>query len=150
MAHSYSQLLLHIVFSTKHRKLWLTDEVQDRLYPYMAGIVGSEGGVVLALGGMPDHIHLCLRWRTDAAISDLLRNVKANSSRWIHEIWPELSEFAWQEGYGVFTVSASQLDTVVAYIGDQKKHHEKRSFESEFTLLLEQHGIEFDSRYLFA
>lgn len=147
MPGTYTQLLYHIVFSTKYREPWIGPGLADRLYPYMGGIVRAERGSLLAVGGIEDHIHLLLRWRADAALSDLMRTVKARSSRWVHETFPDLGGFAWQEGYAAFTVSRSQQDPVNAYIATQREHHRKESFLSELIRLLEAHGVEYDERY---
>ncbi len=98
MPGTYSQILLHVVFSTKRRSPWIRSHVAERLYPYMGGIVRSEKGVLYDIGGVEDHVHMYLRWRPDATISDLMRTLKARSSKWIHETFPELTGFAWQEG----------------------------------------------------
>ena len=102
MPGTYSQLLLHIVFSTKGRAPWITPEVAERLYPYIGGIIRAERGVLYDIGGVEDHVHLYLRWRPDGSVSDLLRTVKARSSKWVHDTFPSLGAFAWQEGYSVF------------------------------------------------
>ena len=149
MAGTYSQILLHTVFSTKMRQSLISSEIQPRLYEYMGGIVRAEKGVLYAIGGMPDHVHLLLRWRTDDAIADLLRTVKSRSSLWVHQTFPQSASFAWQEGYGVFSVSKSVESDVKAYIEHQAEHHRKRDFKSEFLALLRAHQVEFDERYVF-
>ena len=149
MPGTYSQLLFHIVFSTKGRKPWITSDIAERLYPYMGGIVCAEKGVLHDIGGVEDHVHLYLRWRTDGAVSDLMRTVKARSSKWIHDTFPNLAEFAWQEGYGVFSVSKSQEEAVKKYIANQHEHHKKEDFKSELLGILRAHGIEFDEKYVF-
>jgi putative transposase len=149
MPGTYSQILLHIVFSTKRRSPWIEHEIAERLYGYMGGIVRAEKGVLYQIGGMPDHIHMYLRWRPDAAVSDLMRTVKARSSLWLHQTFPALSDFAWQEGYSVFTVSKSQEEAVKRYIMNQAEHHTKEDFKSELLRLLQLHEIEYDERYIF-
>ncbi|MBN8597481.1 MAG: IS200/IS605 family transposase [Planctomycetes bacterium] len=149
MPGTYSQILLHIVFSTKCRTPWITPDVAERLYPYMGGIVRSEKGVLYDIGGIEDHVHMYLRWRPDATVSDLMRDVKANSSKWIHDTFPNLGGFAWQEGYGVFSVSKSQESAVKAYIAGQHEHHKKEDFKSELLRMLRLHEIEFEERYVF-
>ncbi len=149
MSGSYSQILLHAVFSTKNRHPWIFADVADRLYPFIGGIVRSEQGTLLEIGGVEDHLHLYLRWRPDASVSDLLRNVKSRSSKWIHDTFPALAGFAWQTGYGVFSVSKSQEPIVKAYIARQREHHAKVDFKSELRRLLRAHGIEFEERYVF-
>jgi len=149
MPGTYSQILLHIVFSTKRRTPWITPDVAERLYPYMGGIVRSEKGVLHDIKGIEDHIHMYLRWRPDKTVSDLMRDVKANSSKWIHDTFPSLGAFAWQEGYGAFSVSKSQEGAVKAYIAGQHEHHKKEDFKSELLRLLRLHEIEFEERYVF-
>ena len=149
MPGTYSQLLLHVVFSTKHRQPWITPDVADRLYGYVGGIVRAERGVLLASGGVEDHVHFYLRWRPDGSISDLMRGVKARSSKWVHETFPALRAFAWQDGYSVFSVSKSQEDVVRRYIARQAEHHAHEDFQTELRRLLLAHGIEFDERYAF-
>jgi putative transposase len=149
MSGTYSQILLHIVFSTKHRETWISPDVAERLYPYIGGIVRAEKGVLYDIGGIEDHIHMYLRWRPDATVSDLMRTVKARSSKWVHDAFPSLGRFAWQEGYSVFSVSKSQEPAVKAYIAGQREHHQKEDFKSELLRMLRLHEIEFDERYVF-
>ena len=149
MPGTHSQILLHLVFSTKHRKSWITADITARLYPYMGGIVRAEKGVLYDIGGVEDHVHLYLRWRPDANVSDLMRTLKARSSKWVHETFPALDAFAWQEGYSVFSVSKSQEEAVKKYIAGQVEHHKKEDFKSELLRFLRAHGIEFDERYVF-
>lgn len=149
MPGTYSQLLLHVVFSTKGRAPWITADVAERLYPYIGGIVRAEKGVLYDIGGVEDHVHLYFRWRTDGSISDLMRTVKARSSKWVHDTFPALREFAWQEGYSVFSVSKSQEGAVKAYIAGQHVHHKKENFKSELLRMLRLHEIEFEEKYVF-
>ena len=149
MPGTYSQLLLHIVFSTKGRVPWITSDLAERLYPYMGGIVRAERGVLYDIGGIEDHVHLYLRWRPDGSVSDLMRIVKSRSSRWIHETFPALGGFAWQEGYSVFSVSKSQEESVKKYIAGQAEHHRREDFKAELLRIVRAHGIEFDERYMF-
>lgn len=149
MPGTYSQILLHIVFSTKDRVPMITPALAERLYPYMGGIVRAEKGVLFDINGVEDHVHMYLRWRHDAAISDLMRVVKGQASRWVHDTFPEHRAFAWQEGYSVFTVSKSQEPIVKAYIAGQREHHKKEDFKSELLRLLTLHEIEFDPQYVF-
>lgn len=149
MAGTYSQIFLHAVFSTKHRTPWIDSSVSERLYPYIGGIIREEKGTLYEIGGVEDHVHLYLRWRTDRAISDLMRTVKARSSKWVHDEFPQLRAFAWQEGYAVFSVSKSQETAVKQYIANQAEHHRKTDFNSELLQLLRAHEIEFDERYVF-
>lgn len=147
---TYSQLLYHIVFSTKHRAPLITDAIADRLHPYLGGLIRAERATPLEIGGVEDHVHLLIRGRTDDALANLMRTVKSRSSVRVHETWPKHSEFAWQEGYAAFTVSASQEVTVRRYIRNQREHHAKESFLSELERLLRAHGVEFDPAYALA
>ena len=149
MPGTYSQILLHIVFSTKHRQPWITEDIREALYGYMGGIVREEKGVLYKIGGVEDHVHMYLRWRPDACISDLMREVKSGSSLKIHQECPHVRAFAWQEGYSVFSVSKSQEDAVKNYIATQAEHHKKEDFKSELLRMLRLHEIEFDERYVF-
>jgi REP element-mobilizing transposase RayT len=149
MSGTYTQILLHVVFSTKHREPWITTDIAERLYGYMGGIVRAEKGVLYDIGGIEDHVHLYLRWRPDATVSDLMRTVKSRSSRWVHETFPALNAFAWQEGYSAFSVSPSQEPAVKKYIANQAQHHAGEDFKSELLRLLRAHGVEFDERYVF-
>ncbi|MCP4592287.1 MAG: IS200/IS605 family transposase [bacterium] len=150
MAQSYCNLLYHLVFGTKERRPWLADQVRPRIHEYLGGVIRGEGGIPLAIGGTPDHLHALVRLRQDRAVSAVLCAVKSNSSGWIHKTFPALEKFAWQDGYGAFTVSASQLDKVRGYVLNQEEHHKTTSFEEEFARLLRAHGVEFDERYLLA
>jgi REP element-mobilizing transposase RayT len=149
MPGTYSQILLHIIFSTKQRHPWITPDIAERMYPYMGGIVRAEKGVLYNIGGVEDHVHMYLRWRPDESMSDLMRAVKARSSKWVHDTFPALGAFAWQEGYSVFSVSKSQEEAVKKYIASQQEHHKKEDFKSELLRLLRAHGVEFDERYMF-
>ena len=112
------------------------------------GVVRGLGGIVIARNGVEDHIHLLLKLRPDKALSDVLRDLKANSSGWMHDAFPEARFFSWQNGYAAFTVSASQISAVGKYIADQERHHARRTFEEEFKEMLHANEIEFDQRYL--
>ncbi len=148
MPQSYSNLIYHIVFSTKNREPLIVDAVKSRLYDYVGGTIRKQGGIALAINGMADHVHLLAKLRPDKAVSDVLRDLKANASGWMHEVFPELKDFSWQNGYGAFTVSPSQIEKVRAYIANQELHHAKRSFREEFVALLKANEVEFDEKYL--
>lgn len=146
MSHTFSLLLYHIVFSTQERAPFIDPELRDHLYPYLAAIVRNESGSLLAIGGMPDHVHLLVRLKPTACLADLLRSIKANSSRWVHERSGPARRFGWQEGYGAFSVSQSSSAGVCKYIQNQEERHRKKSFEEEWMNLLTKHGIPFDPR----
>lgn len=148
MPGSYTSLHYHLVWSTKHRRPQITADMSERLYSFIGGIVRDEKGVLLAIGGMPDHIHLLVRWRPDLSLSNLLRDIKTRSSRWAHEAL-ELPDFRWQDGYSGFTVSRSAIDDVRSYVERQEEHHRHRTFEEELVALLRAHGVEFDEKYVF-
>jgi putative transposase len=148
MSQSYCNLLYHLVFSTKGRRRWLGDGMRARVHSYLGGAVRDEGGVALVVNGTSDHVHILGRLRQDKAISAVLRDIKSNSSGWLHRTFPEVSLFAWQGGYGAFTVSASQVEKTRRYILDQEEHHKTQTFEEEFIALLKAHGIEYDERYI--
>jgi putative transposase len=149
MPSSFTQLSYHIVFSTKNRQPFLTKELRPRVYDYMGGIVRGQGGVLCGIGGIEDHVHLLAQIKPDQAVSDFLRVVKGDSSRWMHEERiPGLESFGWQDGYGAFSVSKSQEVRVKRYIENQEKHHEKRSSRSEFIALLGAHGVDFKEEFL--
>ena len=149
MPGTYSQILLHVVFSTKRREPWIAPGIAERLYPFMGGIVRAEKGAMYDIGGVGDHVHMYLRWRPDGSASDLMRTVKAHSSKWVHETFPMLGVFAWQEGYSAFSVSKSQEEDVKKYIAGQAEHHKKEDFKSELLRLLRANGIEFEEKYVF-
>lgn len=146
MPHTYSQNYLHVVFSTKGRRKLITKEFQPKLWSYMAGIGRNNGFLVLANGGMEDHTHLLIQLPATLALAKAVQLLKGSSSKWVGE---HGREFSWQEGYGAFSVSKSNMNTVVKYIANQETHHRKITFEDEFISLLEKHGIEYDPRYVF-
>jgi len=149
MANTYTQLLAHLVFSTKHREPLITSELHAPLMEYIGGIITGQKATPLAINGVADHIHILLRMPTDISIADMLRVIKSNSSKWINEgkLCPQ--EFAWQTGYSAFSVSKSLKDTVESYILNQQEHHRRMSFKEELIALLERHGIEYDPQYVF-
>ena len=148
MPQSFSCLHTHIVFSTKHRYPFLSPDCTERLYPYLGGLVRNRKCTLLRVGGIADHVHLLVRVARDIAISDLVSAVKSNSSGWIHEAFPELISFSWQQGYAAFAVSLSGVDEVAAYIEKQEEHHRVKTFQDEYRQFLEKHGIEFDEQYM--
>ena len=148
MSGSYTNLLYHIIFSTKDRRPFITTEYQDRLYEYVGGTVRNLGGISLALNGTEDHLHLLAKLRPIASLADVLRDLKANATGWMHDLFPELEDFSCQRGYGAFTVSQSHVEAVSRYIAGQKEHHHKISFRDEFIRFLKENEIEFDERYV--
>jgi putative transposase len=149
MAGTFSNLLLHVVFSTKHRLPIITPQLRPRLYKFMGGIVRDQQGVMMEIGGVEDHVHLLVRWRPDESIAYLLRNVKARSSKWVNENRLIPTRFAWQEGYSVFSVSQSQKGKVAAYIGRQEEHHRRWTYRQELLRMLKDHDVVFEEKYVF-
>ena len=149
MPSAWTQNFYHTVFSTKDRSALITPELEARLYPFMGGILRDLRCTSLVINGMPDHVHLLVRYRADLSHSELLQQIKGRSSKWINETFPIRGRFAWQEGYGGFTVSKSMVPQVEAYIAGQKEHHRHQDFKSEFLELLRLHGIEFDEQEVF-
>jgi len=148
MPHSYHNLLYHMLYSTHARRLWLDTGIAPRVHAYLGGIVRNLGGIPIEIGGTDDHVHIMARLRPDKAVSDVLRIIKANSSGWVHATFSDKGDFAWQEGYGAFTVSESQADKLRQYIGNHLEHHRRLSFKEEFIQLLEAHGVGYDERYI--
>jgi len=149
MGSTLSNILLHIVFSTKLREPLIRAEVRDRLYDYIGGVLRGERSVLLEIGGIDDHVHLLIRWRTDAALSDLMRKLKGGSSLWMHETFPG-TPFGWQDGYSAFSVSQSGVQALRTYIQNQAQHHKTMTFQDELRALLRKNNLEFDERYLWA
>jgi REP element-mobilizing transposase RayT len=150
MGHTYAALFTHFVFSTKDRAPHIKPEFRDRLYSYAGGIAKAEKCILIAAGGMPDHIHLLIQRHPGASEVELMRLIKTNSSAWVHEIFPLSRDFMWQRGYGAFSVSKSNVDAVREYIERQEEHHKHQSFQDEFIALLERHGVEYDAKYVWA
>lgn len=148
MAHTFTNLLTHVVFSTSGRAPYLTDEIRSDAHAYVGGILRELKAVPIAVGGTSDHLHLLTRLPANLALAECIRVVKTNSSRWIKERWPKSSAFAWQAGYGAFSVSESNRLAVIQYIHNQAHHHQRSSFEDELLALLRRHGVDFDERYL--
>ncbi|HKI87345.1 MAG TPA: IS200/IS605 family transposase [Thermoanaerobaculia bacterium] len=147
MPSTHLSLHYHIVFSTKGRKQSIQPEWIQRLHSFLGGCARELSGIPLAVGGVADHIHLLVGLKATHRLSDLVRDLKRASSEWVHQE-TGLVRFAWQEGYGAFTVSVSSLVAVRIYIAQQKAHHRKQTFEDEYRALLELHRIEYDKRYL--
>jgi REP element-mobilizing transposase RayT len=146
VAQTYTQLFYHLVFSTKNREPLILPEWRPDLHAYIGGIVRNRRGELIAAGGIPDHIHLLARLPADRAVADAVRDIKAVSSGRRHENGD--TAFAWQGGYGAFTVSKSMVETVSRYIDRQEERHRTQTFREEFLDLLRRHGVEYDERYL--
>lgn len=148
MSHTYASNRIHVVFSTKDRKKILTDDLQPKLWAYMKGIARNHGFEAIKIGGVADHIHALLVVPPAIALAKAVQAIKRCSSKWLNDTGGPSSNFAWQEGYGAFSVSASQTDEVVAYIENQRAHHAKRNYEEEFIGLLERYGIAYDAAHV--
>ncbi len=148
MAQTLTKLLFHVVFSTKDRLPVIDAELKSDLLAYIGGIVRESRGSLLAANAAADHIHLLLRLPPTLALADILRVVKTNSSRWVHETRRLRRRFQWQAGYGAFSVSQSNVTEVVRYIQTQEQHHRRISFQAELRAFLKRHGIEYDERYI--
>lgn len=146
MSHTYSSNRIHVIFSTKNREKTISEDLQPKLWAYMAGIAHNRGFEAMIIGGVEDHVHALLILPPTLPLAKAVQFLKGNSSKWINE--NHMSRFAWQEGYGAFSVSSSQTSDVVRYIREQKTHHAKRSFEEEFVAFLKKCGIEYDPPYV--
>ena len=145
---SYISSYFHCVFSTKERRRLITPTLRDRLWPFLGGIARQNKMKAIEIGGMEDHIHILLSLPSTLSIAKALQLIKGGSSKWVHETFPEHRMFGWQVKYGAFSVSFSQLDTIIQYIKDQKEHHRQMTFQEEFIALLKKHRVEYDERYL--
>jgi len=145
---SYVSSYFHCVFCTKERRRLITPELRDRLWPFLGGIARQNKMKAIEIGGIEDHVHVLLSLPSTMAVSKALQLIKGGSSKWIHETFPEHRLFAWQEEYGAFSVSMSQLDKTIEYIKGQAEHHRKMTFQEEFLMLLKEHRIDYDERYL--
>src|SRR5437762_10466693 len=125
MPSSHTNLLYHFVFSTKNREPLISNDRKERLYEYMGGTIRSLGGISLEINGMADHVHLLSKLRPDKSVSEVVRDLKANASGWMHKVFPEMRDFKWQNGYGAFTVSQSQIEHIGKYIRMQERHHQR-------------------------
>ena len=149
MANTDSQVCIHLVFAVKGRASLIPREHKAELQKYITGVITNQKQKLIAIENEPDHIHILIGLRPDASLSDLVRDIKSNSSRWMTEQEWMRSDFRWQEGFGAFSCSRSQLSQLIAYIQNQEQHHKKKTFREEYIALLEAFGIAFDPRYLF-
>lgn len=145
---SFTRLTYHIVFATKYRKRTITEEIQERLYEYIGGTLRGKQGHLIEIGGVEDHVHLLAGLSPSLAVSDVIRDIKANSSKWM-TVERQVAGFEWQIGFGAFTVSYDRIDAIRKYIRNQKEHHKTKTFQEEYIDFLQRHGIEFRTEYLF-
>jgi putative transposase len=149
MANTYKQIHIQAVFAVKNRQSLISGEWKDQLYRYITGIIQQNGHKLLQINGMPDHIHLLFGLRPIQSLSDLMKQVKQDSSKWINLNKLVIGKFSWQEGYGAFSYSKSQVPRIIHYIQDQQEGHKKQSFSEEYLSLLRIHDIDYDERFLF-
>ena len=149
MANSFLSLQVHVVFSTKNRERWISPQVECEVWGYLSGIIKNQGGKALQIGGIEDHVHVLLAIPATLALSNLVKSIKGDSSKWISQTWPSMREFRWQDGYGAFTVGQSQIADTIFYIKNQRQHHQRKSFEEEYKAFLKVHGIEAEDKYIF-
>ncbi|HKC87918.1 MAG TPA: IS200/IS605 family transposase [Blastocatellia bacterium] len=148
MANTFASLFNHIVFSTKNRVGFIRPEIEERVWAYIGGIARKHKMTAIQIGGAEDHIHALLMSPPALAPFEIAKYLKGDSSKWIHEEFPDLRGFGWQDGYGAFSVSKSNVPSVVKYIQDQREHHKTRTFQEEYLEFLGKHGVEYDERYL--
>jgi REP-associated tyrosine transposase len=148
MPQSFGALYFHIIYSSKNRLPLITPEIQHRLYEYIGGLFSHRKCVLLAAGGIADHIHLLASLSRESCISDTVRDIKSLSSGWVHDAFPRSSDFAWQSGYAAFSVSYSGLGAVRSYLSGQAEHHRGKTFQEEYLEFLKRHDMEYDERYI--
>jgi putative transposase len=148
MANTYSSLHYHVIFSTKNREPWLLPNIEQRVWRFIGGIARKHRMTALQVGGVEDHIHALVTAPPTIAPSQIAQFLKGDSSKWIHEEFSTLRNFGWQDGYGAFTVSKSNIPNVIKYIQNQREHHRNKTFQEEYLEFLRENGIEYDERYL--
>jgi putative transposase len=147
VSSTHLSLHYHLIFSTKHRCTWIKESWEARLHTYLGGTLRGLGGVAESIGGDADHVHILASLKAIHCLADIMRELKSSSSHWVHEAIG-INGFAWQDGYGAFTVGTSELEWIKRYIREQKDHHRKKTFQEEYLELLRQSGVDFDERYL--
>ena len=148
MANTDTKILIHLVFSTKKRECTISPRIRARLFPFIGGIARGKGVTAIQVGGIQDHVHMLLGMPTTISVAEAAKTIKGVSSRWIHEEFPNCGFTSWQEGYGAFSIGASQIDRTVAYILGQEEHHRRETFQDEFLRFLAANQVEFDPRYI--
>jgi REP element-mobilizing transposase RayT len=148
MANTYTSLHYHIVFSTRNREPWIRQDIETRVWSFLGGICKTNQLYPIQIGGYDDHVHALIGARPTHSPAEITKRLKGGSSAWISTTFAGLNAFAWQDGYGAFTVSRSAIDEVAAYIRNQREHHKSMTFQEEYIALLKRHGIEYDERYL--
>jgi REP element-mobilizing transposase RayT len=149
MANTYSQIYIHLVFAVKNRESLIQSDWEEELFKYITGLVQNKGQKMLAISGIPNHIHIFIGMKPDCRISDLVREIKKSSNAFIKQNKFPKYAFSWQKGFGAFSYADSQVDTVVKYVLNQKEHHRKITFQEEYLRFLEKFKVEYDLKYLF-
>ena len=148
MANTYSSLFYHVVFSTKNRTEFLRPEIEARVWAYIGGIARNHKMTAIQVGGVEDHIHALVMAPPTIAPYEIAKHLKGESSKWVHEKFADLRDFGWQDGYGAFSVSKSNVPDVVSYIQNQRAHHQTQTFQDEYREFLKKHGVEYDECYV--
>ena len=148
MPQSLSLAIVHVIFSTKERHPFLDLETRPKLHAYLATVARNAGCEAYRVGGVADHVHLAIRLSRTITIADLVETLKTSSSKWVKTQSSELAVFAWQRGYGCFSVGPSDVHALLAYIDDQENHHRTRTFQEEFRMFLQKYGVEYDEAYV--
>ncbi|MDZ4742624.1 MAG: IS200/IS605 family transposase [Verrucomicrobiota bacterium] len=148
MPQSLSNILIHLIFSTKDRQPWLEKDVREKTHAFLAGAARQCDCEAYRVGGVADHIHMAVRLSRTLSVADLVKEIKTASSKWIKTQDPALTDFSWQQGYGVFSVGMSQKETLLHYIDNQEEHHRTHTFQEEYRAFLSKYGIEYDERYV--
>lgn len=149
MANTYSQIHIQVVFAVQNRESLIGSKWKNELYQYLVGIIQNHQHKVIAINGMPDHVHILIGLRPSQSISDLMQKVKGDSSKWINRKGFVLGKFSWQEGYGVFSYGKSQIDDVIEYIKRQEIHRQRKTFKEEYLQFLEKFALDYDERFVF-
>jgi REP element-mobilizing transposase RayT len=147
MAHSYTNLLYHIVFATKGRTEWIDEALRPRLWAHLGKRISDEGGIALTINGIADHVHILAKLPPDKSVSQVLSNIKSRSSGWIHRTRADLATFAWQTGYGAFTLGPAQVPDVKRYIEKQEEHHRREPYDHELRIMLRLAGLDVDDKF---
>lgn len=148
MGQTLTNITIHIIFSTKDRVPFINQEIKKDLLAYLGGIIKKLNANPLIINGMSDHMHILTEIPPTLSVSELMRVVKTNSSRWIHQNYNSGKDFAWQDGYAAFSVSKSAIQTVISYIENQEKHHQNKSFQNEFIAFLKKYNVPYDEKYI--
>jgi len=149
MANTYTQIHIHAVFAVRNRLSLINESWEEELYKYITGIIQNQGHKLLAINGMPDHLHILFGMRPVQSLSELMQDIKGDSSKWINNKRLVKGRFSWQAGYGAFSYAKSQLPNVIRYIENQKKHHNKKTFQEEYLETLNKFGVDYDEKYIF-